>query len=264
MKPLSILFCAILSVLAYASPAGAQPASSDYQRGYSAGLTAGRSCAPAPVSHTKTPSDFSRGWSAGYAKGHTRCGKVAASSEAQCNPDIPAYSCESGTTTQPTGGNGNAPPVQSTCNPDAPAYSQPGCHPGASQPQPPGGGTAPPPAAGTIEACDAANPLFAGHPSPLTGRWYLYAGGTSEETWEFWGDSFFRHTWITSVDVGNKTRTSERGRFELSGTSLTLYVTSRTDGGCEDEIRHATLQVLGNNGAGGLVLDGTLLKYASW
>jgi hypothetical protein len=143
-----------------------------------------------------------------------------------------------------------------------PAYSQPGCHPGAITPA--NGGTPPaqPPVTDKIEACDAANPLFAGQPSPLNGKWYLYTGGSSEETWEFWGDSMFRHTWITTV--GTSTRVSERGRFELSGTSLTLHVTSRSDGGCQNEIRHSTLEVLGAQGADGLVLDGTTLKLASW
>lgn len=202
-----------------------------------------------------------------------------------CNPTMPAYAqpgCHTGGTQ--TSGGGNTVPTQPSnrgCNPNLPAYAQPGCRSGGqtSVGGQPGNAGAPvtvpiaPPAMATVDSCDATNPLFAGRPSPLTGIWYVYTGGSSEETWEFFGDSMWRHTWIAGGPGATK-RTSERGRFQLSGTSLTLHVTSQSGGfvsggaigggtTCKNEIRQSTLQVEGNNGNGGLVLDGAQLKFRS-
>jgi hypothetical protein len=118
--------------------------------------------------------------------------------------------------------------------------------------------------------------MFAGTPAPFTGLWYLYSGGSSEETWEFWGDSMFRHTWIAGRS-GVSARTSERGRFHVAGGRITLHVTSQTSAGvtqsvgghgsnltggteCKDETRHATFQLLGSDGADGIILDAAKLK----
>jgi len=121
--------------------------------------------------------------------------------------------------------------------------------------------------------------MFAGTQAPFTGLWYLYKGGSSEETWEFFGDSMFRHTWI-AAGSGTSARTSERGRFRVSGSSITLHVTSQTGGTvspsvgghgslltggteCKDEARHLSFQLLGPEGAGGILLDGVKLKFRS-
>lgn len=127
------------------------------------------------------------------------------------------------------------------------------------------------------ETCDARSPMYSGTPAPFTGLWYLYSGGSSEETWEFWGDSMFRHTWI-AAGYGTSTRTSERGRFHVSGNRITLHITSQTGGTvspsvggmgslltggaeCKDETRRVGFELLGPQGANGILLDGARLKF---
>lgn len=138
-------------------------------------------------------------------------------------------------------------------------------------------GAVPSPAFGPWESCEARNPMFAGTQAPFTGLWYLYNGGSSEETWEFFGDSMFRHTWI-AAGSGTSARTSERGRFRVSGNSITLHVTSQTGGTvspsagahgslltggteCKEETRRLSFRLLGPEGADGILLDGVKLKF---
>ncbi len=149
----------------------------------------------------------------------------------------------------------------------------------------PAAGTPPQPSTSTYtpipmawELCEAKDPMFAGTPTPFTGIWYLYKGGSSEETWEFFGDSMFRHTWI-SAGVGVSARTSQRGRFRISGNTITFHITSQTGGSvsgsssggslltggtqCKDETQHMSFRLLGSQGADGIVLNGAKIKLRS-
>ncbi len=127
------------------------------------------------------------------------------------------------------------------------------------------------------QSCEGKHPQFAGRAAPISGLWYVYDGGYNEETWEFWGDSMFRHTWIAGR-LGAGARTSERGRFAVNGGRITLRITSETSasvgdagGGaalsagtrCKDETRNLSLEILGRGGADGLVLDGIRLRLRS-
>ncbi|MDD5544863.1 MAG: hypothetical protein PHX83_16980 [Acidobacteriia bacterium] len=167
-----------------------------------------------------------------------------------------------------------------------PTYPNPGpsTPPGNSGYTPPSSGPSPRPTPGYTpipmawETCEQKNPMFAGTPAPFSGIWYLYNGGSSEETWEFFGDSMFRHTWI-SAGVGTSVRTSERGRFHVSGNSITLHITSQSGGSvsgsssggsiltggtqCKDETKQMSFRLLGNQGDGGIVLNGTTIKFRS-
>lgn len=124
----------------------------------------------------------------------------------------------------------------------------------------------------TWRSCEGAHPRFSGTPALLSGAWYVIRADESQDSWEFWGDSMFRH-----IRVTRRSRISERGRFALRGGRMLLHITSKSstvlgdgiepplDSGtvCTDQTRSWTLIVLGRDGADGLVLNGVHLHLLS-
>jgi hypothetical protein len=141
-----------------------------------------------------------------------------------------------------------------------PAPSRPAAESGA-RPQKAQAGAAP----GAAAAC--------------TGRYYGMDGRTLH-TWEFTADGAFQHS-IVSSGAGTSVRTGERGRCEVAGDTLVLYVektatgfaspgvggrSTQVGGGADTsrEVRRLHFKKLGKDGAGGMVLDGVTLKPKSW
>jgi hypothetical protein len=120
----------------------------------------------------------------------------------------------------------------------------------------------------TWQSCEGEHPRFSNQPAAINGMWYAYRKDGTEESWEFWGRSFFRHSRISKDAWAD-----ERGRFQIAGGRLILHITSKSDarlgdsadGGthCLDQTRQLSLTLVGQGGADGLVIDGLRLKPIS-
>jgi len=118
------------------------------------------------------------------------------------------------------------------------------------------------------QSCEGRHPRFSDQPALINGIWHAFSWDGTEESWEFWGQSFFRYTRIS-----RRTWLAERGRFHLVGRHLTLHVTSEssarlgdaanTGTRCLDQTRRLTLIILGPAGANGLVINGLYLRRMS-
>jgi hypothetical protein len=120
----------------------------------------------------------------------------------------------------------------------------------------------------TWQSCEGNHPRFSGQPAPISGIWYAYRQDGTEVSWEFWGQSFFRHT-----EISRNAWTSERGRFQITGSQLTLHITSESDARlgdiadsgthCLDQMRRLSLTLLGHDGSDGLIIGGEHLRPMS-
>jgi hypothetical protein len=125
--------------------------------------------------------------------------------------------------------------------------------------------------------------LRAGPRPTLSGRFFGYEGPTLH-TWEFSTDGTFVHT-VVSGPAESSSRSQERGTYAQWDDSLDLTVSTEAGVGTAGSDAspgsglvlggHAdakvpkrrvqmTYRLLGENGADGIVLDGTTLKPKSW
>jgi hypothetical protein len=117
----------------------------------------------------------------------------------------------------------------------------------------------------TWQSCEGNHPRFSAHFSPISGIWYAYRPDGTEVSWEFWGQSLFRHT-----QISRNAWTSERGRFQITGSHLTLHITSESEARlgdtaasgthCLDQTRRLSLTLLGHDGSDGLIIGGEHLR----
>ena len=135
--------------------------------------------------------------------------------------------------------------------------------------EPPQADAPPPPAANP-----PAKPAPSGH-AAFTGNYYGMDGRTLH-TWEFHADGSFLHTWVAS-GAGTSVRSSERGSFQLAGSTLELRIWSNATAFATPGVGGRTTDIGGGGGGStetrrvamrfaepNLILDGLELKPKSW
>lgn len=109
-------------------------------------------------------------------------------------------------------------------------------------------------------------------PAMFSGRFYRMVSGSTMEKWDFNRDGTFEHTWVAAGMASS--RTGERGHYRIAGNAITLATDRQTTAfagaysvgaGSRGGKRYRwSIQLLGNDGAQGMILNGASFKVRHW